>query len=104
MNQSGIEPTEFKVLVRPDKIEEKTQSGIWKPQETVEREQAAAQHGTLIAISPLAFTYETWPEGTQSPKIGDRVAFARYAGMALEGKDNEDYRLMNDKDIAGIWK
>src|SRR3990167_1921552 len=102
-NPSGVSPTEFKVLVRPDKVDEKTAGGIWKPQDLREKEQAATTAGEIIAVSPLAFTYADWPVTTSPPQIGDRVAFARYAGMSIKGTDGEEYRLVNDKDIAGIY-
>ena len=102
-NPSGVSPTEFKVLVRPDKGEEKTKGGILLPQEQREREQAASTAGEIIAISPLAFTYADWPVTTSPPKVGDRVAFARYAGMTVKGNDGEEYRLINDKDVAGVY-
>ena len=103
MNTSGIQPTEFKVLIKPEKIDEKTAGGIWKPQDLCEKEQAATTAGEIIAISPLAFTYADWPVTTSPPKVGDRVALARYAGMTVKGSDGEEYRLVNDKDIAGIY-
>ena len=103
MNPSGIAPTEFKVLIKPEKIADRTAGGVWKPQDLREKEQAAATQGEIIAISPLAFTYADWPVTTSPPKVGDRVAFARYAGMTVKGSDGEEYRLVNDRDIAGIY-
>src|SRR3990167_6893798 len=102
-NQSGIQPIEFKVLVRPDKVEEKTKGGILLPPEQREREQAASTAGEIIAVSPLAFTYADWPVTASPPKVGDRVAIARYAGITVKGNDGEEYRLISDKDIAGIY-
>src|SRR3990167_5931570 len=102
-NPSGVSPTEFKVLVRPDKVEEKTKGGIILAQETRERDQAASTAGEIIAISPLAFTYADWPVTSNPPQVGDRVLFGRYAGMTIKGTDGEEYRLVNDKDIAGVY-
>ena len=105
MNPSGISPTEFKLLIKPDKVAERTAGGVWRPQTQVEQEQAAATTGTIIAKAPLAFTYADWPEGVAPPKEGERVAFARYAGMSIKGKDGEDYRVINDKDVvAVVWE
>lgn len=102
-NPSGISPTEFKVLVRPDKVEEKTRGGIIVPQETRERDQAASTAGEIIAISPLAFTYADWPVTSNPPKVGDRVLFGRYSGMTVKGNDGEEYRLIADKEISGVY-
>ena len=101
-NPSGINPTEFKVVIRPIEIKEKTAGGIIIPEESREREQYAAQEGELVAVSPLAFSYEKWPDGYSPPNVGDRVLFAKYAGTKQKGKDGVDYRIVNDRDIAAV--
>ena len=102
MNPSGILPTEYKVLIKPDKVEEKTKSGIYLPEEHRDRQDASATTGKLLARSPLAFQYDVWPDASDPPKPGDRVAFAKYAGVSIKGNDDEDYRIVNDKDIIAI--
>jgi co-chaperonin GroES (HSP10) len=103
-NDSGLEPTEFKVLVRPDEVSDKIGS-VYIPQESKDREQFAQIQGVVIAASPLAFSYaskEEWAAANASPpKPGDSVVFAKYAGMAWNGKDGKKYRVINDKDITG---
>lgn len=101
VDTSGIQPTEFKVLILQDKIDNKVGS-IIIPDEAHERDQYAAMTGVIIAASPLAFTYEHWPEGAQRPSVGDRVVFAKYAGATVKGKDGVEYRLVNDRDVGAI--
>ena len=104
MNASGINPTEYKVLISPIKVDEKTKGGIILPDEHKDREQFAQMQGILVAVSPLAFTYadqDSWGEAP-NPKPGDKVLFAKFAGAAVKGKDGADYRLVNDKDIAAV--
>lgn len=101
-NPSGINPTEFKVVVFPKPVGEKTTGGIIIPEQTRERDQYAALEGELVAVSPLAFTYAEWPTNAPKPKAGDRVIFAKYSGIKLEGKDGREYRIVNDKDIAAV--
>lgn len=102
-NPSGIHPTEFRVLVLPDKVEEKTKGGIIIPDEKKDRDQYAVMEATIIECSPLAFTYESnWPEGAEKPKAGDRVVIAKYSGSPLKGKDGEDYKLIADKDVMAV--
>jgi co-chaperonin GroES (HSP10) len=58
---------------------------------------------TLVAIGGMAFTAPDgsgWGEPT--PKVGDRVKIAKYAGYFFKGADDEYYQVCNDKDIAGI--
>lgn len=105
-NLSGIEPIEYKVLVLPPKddgiITLKGGFKLHKPDETKERDQHAAMTGEIVAVSPLAFTYEEWPAGTRRPDVGDQVVFARYSGITITGNDGLEYRLMNDKDIVAV--
>jgi len=102
----GLTPVEYKVIVRPVEetgtIELKGGFKLYKPDETVERDQHAAVEGELVAMSPLAFTYEQWPDGARKPRVGDTVVFARYSGNTIKGADGVEYRVMNDKDVIAI--
>lgn len=100
-NESGIHPSEYKVLIRPKAIEDKSKGGIILPDVSKEREQYAMMEGELIEASPLAFTYDDW-KGAQPPKAGDRVIFAKYAGAIVKGRDSVEYRIANDKDIVAV--
>lgn len=98
-NPSGITPIEYKVLVRPRKADERTKGGIMLPETVVEKDQHASMEGEVIAVSPLAFSYE---DGAPKAEPRDTVIFARYAGINVRGNDGADYRLMNDKDIVAV--
>ena len=100
-NPSGILPTEYKVLIRPRAVDEKTKGGIIIPDASKEREQFAPMEGESSAVSPLAFTYYDW-KTAQPPKAGDRVLFAKFAGAVVKGKDGVEYRLANDKDVTAV--
>lgn len=116
INDSGIEPFEFKVLVLPDESEVSIaarRANIMVPDNAQSMYQAGTVTGTIIAVSPAAFSYHEWPETTPMPVAGDRVVFARYAGMLVKGRptrndkgheERREYRLLNDKDIAGILR
>jgi co-chaperonin GroES (HSP10) len=101
-NQTGILPTEYKVLIAPKPVEEKVGS-IIIPDATKESEKYAQIEGQIIAVSHLAFTYATAEEwGDHKPKPGDRVLYAKYAGVRVKGKDGKEYVLVNDKDICAV--
>lgn len=100
-NTSGIEPTEFNVLIRQKEIDGMVGS-IHLPDAVRDREQAAAIDGTIIAMSPVAFTYEDWPEGSRQPAPGDEVYFSKYAGLRIKGRDGNEYLIVKDKDIVGL--
>jgi chaperonin GroES len=105
MNASGLTPLEFFVVVELDPQEERTAGGIILPTIVKDQDKLATQEGTLIAVSPHAFTYaDGWPDGSL-PQVGQRVLFKRYAGALHErkvGGVKRDYRLLNDKDIIAI--
>lgn len=101
MNDSGLTPLEFFVLVELDPQEQKTPGGIIIPSTVQDKDELATQEGTLVAVSPHAFTYaEGWPEGSK-PVIGQRVLFKRYAGH-LHERNGRKYRVLNDKDLVAI--
>lgn len=105
MTTAGIEPLEFKVLIRPNLdgvgyIKSKNSDfKLIKAIETEERDKHAAMEGELIAVSPTAFTYE---ENVVKPAVGSTVIFARYSGVTVTGADGHEYRIMNDKDVVAV--
>lgn len=105
MNKTGINPTEYKVLLRRKKVEDKV-GNIIMPDMVKDRDKYKQIEGTVIAVSPLAFSYaspDEWEAVNSSPpKAGDKVLYARHAGAEVTGKDGEEYLLVNDKDIGAI--
>lgn len=104
-NLSGFSPTEFNVLILPDDVDDviTTKGGVklFKPVDTAEKEKYAGQRGRVIAVSPLAFSYERWPEGAAPPQVGQKVIFAKYSGIRMESKkDGREYLFVKDKDIV----
>lgn len=103
-NPSGIVPNEYKVLILPDAVEEKTKGGIIIPVSKKETDEFAMTTGTLIACSPLAFTYASeaeWKDAfARKPQAGDRIIYERYVGVRVKGpKDGVEYVLCNDRSI-----
>lgn len=94
-NTSGIMPLGYRVLVRPDAIEEKTKGGILIPEPERDKFDRAQQTGTLVAIGEFAWRdyLARWA------KPGDRVVFARYGGAHMVGKDGVLYRMLNDEQV-----
>ncbi len=100
-NPSGITPTRYCVLVKPDPEPDITKGGIMIPIQYREQKQAAAVTGRVVDIADEAFSFVASLD-TRRPNIGDRVAFTKYAGSILMGKDGQAYKLMNDEDISGV--
>lgn len=103
MNESGIHPQEFKILILPVATEQVTKGGIIKPDITKDSEKFRQVRGTIVELSPFAFTYakrDEWAEfEAKKPKPGDLALYARNAGEFVKGKDGKDYLLINDKDL-----
>jgi len=99
----GIRCLEYKVLVRPSEekgfFELAGGFKLYKPDETKERDEVATMEGEVVALSPLAFSYE---ENAPRPECGNVVVFQKFAGMKVRGNDGVEYRLMNDKDVVAI--
>lgn len=105
--EAGVEAThglimvEFRVMVQIDEAPKKIGSVIL-PDEYSDRKQFSSIEGTLVAVSPLAFSYERWPEDARQPQIGDRVIFPKYTGLDYEAKDGKKYKIIEDKEIYAI--
>ena len=102
LNESGYKPTTFRVIVKMDKVQEKTEGGIILPTEVIDTKQFAKSEGTLVDKGYCAFVdkeNQLWPE---KPEIGNRVAFKAYGGLNINGKDGELYRVLNDEEIFAI--
>ena len=98
----GISPVEYNVVVIPEQVETKTAGGIILPDQKKDQDAMASMRGRLLAVSPLAFNYDEWPEGAEKPKAGNAVLFAKYGGVLIEGADGKEYRVLKDRDIMAI--
>jgi chaperonin GroES len=97
-----IKPVEYKVLIKPDKVEDKSEGGLYIPETVREREEFSVDRGEIIDFGEGFFEKLPGPV----PQIGDKVIFNRYAGSLITIKNDdgsrENYRLCNDKDICAI--
>ncbi|MBR4448687.1 MAG: co-chaperone GroES [Treponema sp.] len=86
-----VKPLEDRVLLKQEKAETKTASGIIIPETAQEKTQTA----TVEAVGP----------GTEKEKItvkaGDRVMYDKYAGTQLK-IDGEDYLIVKNSDIIAV--
>lgn len=104
MNESGAEPVEYNVIVRPDPVEEKTAGGLYLPDDHRDREKHATTRGMIVAMSAMA--YSRTPSGDEwtgaKPQPGSRVMFGKYSGRTFDGVDGVQYRVMKDEDVIAI--
>jgi len=101
----------YRILVKPDKVEETTEGGIVLAINK-KLEKTGIQKGVVIDIGPSAWKAfrevdEKGKEhnGEQWVKPGDYILFARNAGRFVydpfepEEEDQNEYVIMNDEDI-----
>lgn len=96
-----IEPILHRVLIKPDPVETKTETGIILSLNE-KREQAAAESGVVVRMGSTCF--KDYGEDSSLLKEGDRVFYARYAGKQVKDTDGTEYVLLNDEDIVAIIK
>lgn len=101
-NNSGINPLDMRVLVRPDPAEEVTKGGIIIIPDAVEKEKYATVKATLVAVGVNAWAEAKTHPAFTAPTPGDRVMIAKYGGVMVKGNDGDDYRIMNDEDITAL--
>ena len=99
MIASGINPVGHRILILPRDIAEKTASGIiLATEQGREREQMSNTTGVVVAMG------ETCYEEADKPwcVVGNKIAFAKYAGLLYVGKDGKKYRIINDTDVTAV--
>ena len=82
-----IKPLGERVLVKMDKVEEKTAGGIFIPQ--------TAQEKTQIAV------VEAIGDDVKTIKVGQKILHDKFAGTQVK-MDNEEYLILNIKDVLAI--
>lgn len=102
MNSSGIRPVEYNVLLKQDDVDEKTEGGLYLPGETQERNKHAQVRGVIVAVSPMAFTFDDWPDDEPKPQVGQSVVFAKHTGTFVDGLDGVEYRVVKDRDVVAV--
>ena len=99
-NESGLAPVEYNIVVRMDPVEKKTASGLYLPQSKTERDELAADEGTIVAVSPHAFSYAEWKYDTP-PKVGAGILMAQFDGRIWK-RGGQTYRLIKDKSVIAV--
>jgi co-chaperonin GroES (HSP10) len=105
-----IEPVTHKIVIKPFLIEEEDEAykaakrmGLdLSLEKTKDREQAAVDRGTVVAIGPTAFK----DFGADNPlTVGDEIVYARHAGKAVEDiYTKEKFVIILDDDVCAIFR
>jgi chaperonin GroES len=93
LNIRPIAGTNNRVLVEPNKAEEKTASGIIIPDSAKEK----PQQGKVVAVS------DDLKDEQPTVKVGDTVLYGKYGGTELD-YEGVDYLMMKESDIYAVIK
>jgi chaperonin GroES len=97
------QPTGWRILVLPFKMEEKTKGGLIMNETTLEKQQVGSQVGNVLAMGPESYKGARFEKSGPWCKLGDWVVFARYAGSRIQIEGGE-VRLLNDDEVLATVK
>lgn len=91
-------PTGWRILILPYQGKGKTESGLYLPDDVVEKNKVSTQVGYVLKVGPLAYKdSEKFPSGPWCQEK-DWVMLARYAGSRF-AIDGGEVRILNDDEI-----
>jgi co-chaperonin GroES (HSP10) len=98
---SNIYPAGYRVLIRPDELEEVSEGGIIIKYADERIAKAATTTGVVVAIGREAFGQHNG--NTPWVEKGDKVYYAKYSGKIVQDPSTkEEMLIVNDEDIIGI--
>jgi len=95
------EPKGYKLLIAIPKVEDKTESGVYMPDNLTKLEQTASIVGLVVEAGPDAYMdQDKFPNGPYCKK-GDFVVFRSYSGTRFTVQ-KEEFRLINDDTVEAV--
>jgi chaperonin GroES len=91
MSNVSIKPLGTRVLVEPQKAEEKTAGGLYIPDTAKEK----PHRGTVVAVG------NGKKDEPMEVKVGDTVIYGKYSGTELQF-DGKDYLMINQAEILAV--
>ena len=91
---SELKPEGVKILIEPDVVKDKTDGGLYLPDQVKDDKKYATVQGAVLAIGPNAdVKFEDGPLD-----IGDKVIYAKYGGVIVD-YNGKECKIVNDEDI-----
>lgn len=91
-----IKPLADRVLVKPTPAEEKTESGLYIPDNAKEK----PMQGEVVAVGP-GKKDDNGKLVAMDVKVGDKVLYGKYSGTEVS-VDGSDYLIVRESDIFAI--
>ncbi len=90
-----ISPLGDRVMIKPTPKEDVSKGGIILPDTAKEK----PQEGQIVAVGPGRLT-EEGKRIAMEVKVGDKVLYAKYAGMEIK-LDGEEFLIVRESDVLG---
>ena len=95
------EPKGYKLLIALPEIDEMTDGGIIKSEDSRHQESIATVVGWVMSMGPDAYVnYDRFPNGPYC-QVGDWVVFRAFSGTRLKIHGKE-FRLINDDTVEAV--
>ena len=97
-----LKPVDGRVVIEQVEAEEKTESGIFIPEEVQDKEKRDSRRAKVIALGDEQVTEEglTLPHLCQ---VGDDIYYGKYAGHPIK-YEGKDYIVIERTDVLAIIK
>ena len=101
----GLNASGFRIVDIPDKVEEKTSSGIILPDSARDHQERSIMTGTVTSIGKDA--WKSHGDGKPWAELGDTIVFDQYSGITFKEKsvnaegveEVTEYRILNDDEM-----
>lgn len=95
------QPSGYRLLIAVPEVSEKTDGGVYRPDQLKKAEETASVIGFVIKVGPEAYSDAgKFPSGPWC-KEGDFVIFRSYSGTRFKVSDKE-FRLINDDTVEAV--
>ena len=95
------DPKGWKILIALPKVEEKTEEGIFKPEEVLQYETVGSVVGLVLKVGDLAYKDpKKFPTGSWCFP-GDYILMRSYSGTRISVR-RQEFRLINDDTVEAV--
>jgi chaperonin GroES len=95
------EPVGYKILIAVPEVSEKTEGGVFMPDNLKQMEETASIIGYVIKVGAEAYSdTNKFPEGPWC-KAGDFIIFRSYSGTRFKVMGKE-FRIINDDTVEAV--
>jgi co-chaperonin GroES (HSP10) len=95
------EPVGWKLLIALPEVDEKTEAGIYKPEESILIEKVSTVVGVVVKMGPLAYKHDKFEATGPWCKEGDFIVMRAFSGTRINIHGHE-FRLINDDTVEAV--